>query len=200
MIIQPSGRQHRKERAACQAGNRDFHIFGFPLRLLSNSLRTCWSATTCKTTKNALLGAEMATVTFLRPPLLWLICLSLNRLVKKEPLNSPCATNRLGLGSATVPVAAVGVPPTAFRGESFRPEAESGGRDARAPKRITPSGLDSCRGRSFGDKFLICSKAARGRSSRIPGRARTRCRPRRAPNRERFRGRRGRRENQSGRA
>ena len=43
-------------------------------------------------------------------------------------------------------------------------------------------------------------KAARGRSSRIPGRARIRCRLRRAPSRGRFRGRRGRRGNQSGRA
>jgi hypothetical protein len=40
------------------------------------------------------------------------------------------------LGSATVSVAAVGVPPTALRREFFRPEAESGGRDARAPKKI----------------------------------------------------------------
>ena len=52
-------------------------------------------------------------------------------------MDFPIATLPLGLGSATVPVAAVGVPPTAFRGEFFRPEAESGGRDARAPKGIT---------------------------------------------------------------
>jgi len=41
----------------------------------------------------------------------------------------------LGLGSVTVSVAAVGVPPTALRRECFRPEAESGGRDARAPQK-----------------------------------------------------------------
>jgi cytochrome c oxidase cbb3-type subunit 2 len=59
--------------------------------------------------------------------------LSVNRLLKKEPSNFPFAAIRFGLGSATVPVAAVGVPPTAFRGDYFRPEAESGGRYARAP-------------------------------------------------------------------
>src|ERR1019366_9532969 len=68
-----------------------------------------------------------------------------NKLLKKELMNSPYATFCLGLGSATVPVAAVGVPPTAFRAECFRPEAESGGRDARAPKKFTPSRLDWCR-------------------------------------------------------
>jgi len=59
--------------------------------------------------------------------------LSVIRLLQKEPTNFPYATIRFGLGSATVPVAAVSVPPIAFRGDYFRPEAESGGRDARAP-------------------------------------------------------------------
>ena len=66
-----------------------------------------------------------------RPPAI--DSLSVNRLFTNEPMNYPPPPFRLGLGSATVPVAAVGVPPTAFRAGSFRPEAESGGRDARAP-------------------------------------------------------------------
>ena len=60
--------------------------------------------------------------------------MSLNSFLKKEPLHFAYATIRLEVGSATVPVATVGVPPTAFREECFRPEAESGGRDARAPQ------------------------------------------------------------------
>jgi len=71
----------------------------------------------------------------------------------KEPLKPPDATIPLGLGSATVPVAAVGVPPTVFGGECFRPEAESGGRDARAPRRITPSLSDLRRWKIIMDKL-----------------------------------------------
>lgn len=59
---------------------------------------------------------------------------------------------QLRMGSATDPVAAVGVPPAAsgvvrvthwFAAggqESFRPEAENGGRDARAPQQLSHSG------------------------------------------------------------
>jgi hypothetical protein len=67
---------------------------------------------------------------------------------RKVAVDFPPATNPGGLGSATSPqacgpacccsnlsVAATGVPPAAFRGEGFRPEAENGGPDARATRR-----------------------------------------------------------------
>jgi hypothetical protein len=58
--------------------------------------------------------------------------------LKKNGAKFPLTMMRSVLGSATVPVAAAGVPPGAFGEEGFRPEAENGGRDARAP-RITAS-------------------------------------------------------------
>ena len=84
---------------------------------------------------------------------------SANRLLKKEPMNFRDATFCLGLGSATVPAATVGVPPTEFRWGSFRPEAESSGRDARAPQKNAPSRLDSCRAEIiYGQALRICLK------------------------------------------